>query len=70
MALTAELIRQNLVAFGEKWSLYQGSERAEAQTFLNELFACYGQDRRRSVLVSRRRSRASSSIFSGLAYAS
>ncbi|MEJ7892194.1 MAG: DNA methyltransferase [Solirubrobacteraceae bacterium] len=45
MALTAELIRQNLVAFGEKWSLYQGSERAEAQTFLNELFACYGQDR-------------------------
>lgn len=45
MPLSAESIRQNLVAFGEKWSLYQGSERAEAQTFLNELFACYGQNR-------------------------
>jgi hypothetical protein len=45
VTLSAELIRQNLVAFGEKWSLYPGSERAEAQTFLNELFACYGQDR-------------------------
>lgn len=45
MALSAETIRQNLVAFGEKWSLYTDSERAEAQTFLNELFACYGQDR-------------------------
>ena len=29
-----------------KWSGYTGSERAEAQTFLNELFACYGTDRR------------------------
>lgn len=25
--------------------MYSGSERAEAQTFLNELFACYGTDR-------------------------
>lgn len=48
MPLTGEEIRQRLVAFGEKWSLYQGSERAEAQTFLNELFKCYGQDRQAS----------------------
>jgi hypothetical protein len=27
-------------------SVYAGSERAEAQTFCNELFACYGQDRK------------------------
>jgi len=45
VAPTAEEIRQRLVSFGAKWSLYAGSERAEAQTFLNELFACYGQDR-------------------------
>lgn len=28
-----------------KWAGYTGSEKAEAQTFLNELFACYGTDR-------------------------
>ncbi|UOW01604.1 DNA methyltransferase [Agrococcus sp. SCSIO52902] len=28
-----------------KWRTYQGSERAEAQTFLNELYAAYGSDR-------------------------
>jgi hypothetical protein len=35
-----------LVGFAQRWSVYRGSERAEAQTFLNELFACYGTDRR------------------------
>ena len=43
--MTVEEIRRNLVEFARKWSLYDGSERAEAQTFLNELFAAYGQDR-------------------------
>jgi hypothetical protein len=43
--VTAEDIKRNLVEFARKWSLYDGSERAEAQTFLNELFAAYGQDR-------------------------
>jgi hypothetical protein len=27
------------------WSVYAGSERGEAQTFLNGLFDCYGQKR-------------------------
>lgn len=38
-------IQEALRKFAAKWSTYQGSERAEAQTFLNELFACYGTDR-------------------------
>jgi hypothetical protein len=45
VSLTGEEIRQRLVEFAAEWSVYDGSERAEAQTFLNELFACYGQDR-------------------------
>lgn len=45
MPLTGEEIRQRLIPLAERWSVYEGSERAEAQTFLNELFACYGQDR-------------------------
>lgn len=43
--MTGEEIQRNLVDFARKWSLYEGSERAEAQTFLNELFGCYGTDR-------------------------
>jgi hypothetical protein len=43
--MTGEEIQRRLVDFARKWSLYDGSERAEAQTFLNELFACYGSDR-------------------------
>src|SRR3954447_9833250 len=43
--MTGEEIQRNLVDFARRWSLYAGSERAEAQTFLNELFACYGTDR-------------------------
>jgi len=45
MALADEEIRRRLVEFAAKWSVYDGSERAEAQTFLNELFRCYGSDR-------------------------
>ena len=43
--MTAEEIKRNLVELARRWSLYDGTERAEAQTFLNELFAAYGQDR-------------------------
>jgi hypothetical protein len=43
--MTAEEIKRNLVELARRWSLYNGTERAEAQTFLNELFAAYGQDR-------------------------
>ena len=42
---SGEQIQAALRAFVAKWEPYTGSERAEAQTFLNELFACYGSDR-------------------------
>lgn len=45
-ALTGEEIRARLTAFAARWSLYDGSERSEAQTFLNDLLECYGSDRR------------------------
>lgn len=45
MRLTGEEIRRRLQVFAARWSVYDRSERAEAQTFLNELFACYGTDR-------------------------
>lgn len=45
MALTGEDIRHNLGGFVERWRGYTGTERAEAQTFLNELLACYGTNR-------------------------
>lgn len=35
-----------LEAFVDRWRGYDGTERAGAQTFLNELFACYGTDPR------------------------
>lgn len=38
-------IQQALAKFVAKWRTYSGSERAEAQTFLNELYAAYGSDR-------------------------
>ena len=38
-------IQTALAGFASKWLTYAGSERAEAQTFLNELFAAYGSDR-------------------------
>jgi hypothetical protein len=46
VALRSEEIRANLSRFAAHWTLYKGSERSEAQTFLNELLACYGTDRR------------------------
>jgi hypothetical protein len=42
---TGEEIRARLQAFAARWSVYDGSERGEAQTFLNELFECYGTKR-------------------------
>ena len=45
MASTGEEIRSRLAAFAARWSVYDGGERAEAQTFLNELFGCYGTRR-------------------------
>lgn len=39
-------IKVALDAFVKRWSGYAGTERAEAQTFLNDLFDCYGSDRR------------------------
>lgn len=42
---SGEEIQKALQAFSKKWENYQGTERAEAQTFLNELFACFGSDR-------------------------
>lgn len=38
-------IQRDLEAFVAKWQDYAGSERSEAQTFLNELYAAYGTDR-------------------------
>lgn len=46
MPLTGEDIRARLSRFAAHWTLYNGSERSEAQTFLNELLACYGTGRR------------------------
>ena len=45
MPVTGEEIRARLTAFAARWSVYEGTERAEAQTFQNELFACYGTER-------------------------
>ncbi len=45
MPLGEEEIRRRLAEFAARWGGYQGSERAEAQTFLNELLTCYGVDR-------------------------
>ena len=36
MALSAEEIRERLAGFVESWRDYSGSERSEAQTFLND----------------------------------
>lgn len=38
-------IRRRLAEFAAHWGGYHGSERAEAQTFLNGLLACFGVDR-------------------------
>lgn len=46
MALNSEEIKGRLVEFAATWANYSGSERSEAQTYLNELLACFGTDRR------------------------
>lgn len=46
MSAFSEQIRHRLTELAAQWGGYQGSERAEAQTFLNELLACYGVDRK------------------------
>ena len=43
---SGEEIRQALVTFAKRWRDFGGGEAQEAQTFLNELFACYGRDRK------------------------
>ncbi len=45
MSRSGAEIRRDLAEFAARWGGYQGSERAEAQTFLNELLACYGTSR-------------------------
>ena len=45
MAPSEDEIRRRLAEFAARWGGYQGSERSEAQTFLNELFECYGTHR-------------------------
>jgi hypothetical protein len=44
-ARSGEEIQAALRAFVERWTGYYGTEKAEAQTFLNELLDCYGVDR-------------------------
>jgi hypothetical protein len=39
-------IQEALRSFMGRWGNYAGTERSEAQTFLNELFAAYGADRK------------------------
>ncbi|MGI9020100.1 MAG: DNA methyltransferase [Solirubrobacterales bacterium] len=43
MPPTGEEIRANLTRFVARWSVREGNERSEAQTFLTELFECFGQ---------------------------
>jgi hypothetical protein len=43
---SGEEIQAALKAFVGRWRDYAGTERAEAQTYLNELLLCYGTDRR------------------------
>ncbi len=51
MPTAGEDIRRALEAFVERWRGYEGGERQEAQTFLNELFACYGVDRKQAGVI-------------------
>ncbi len=43
---SGEEIQKALREFVATWQDYAGTEKSEAQTFLNQLFACYGGDRR------------------------
>jgi hypothetical protein len=42
---SGEEIEKALTRLVKKWANYSGSEKAEAQTFLNQLFEAYGSDR-------------------------
>ncbi|MEX1164140.1 MAG: DNA methyltransferase [Nitriliruptor sp.] len=42
---SGEEIQRALRGFVARWSGYRGTERGEAQTYLNELIACFGVDR-------------------------
>jgi hypothetical protein len=44
--IPGEEIRRRLEEFVARWRDYSRTERAEAQSFLNELLACYGVDRK------------------------
>ena len=44
-ARSGEEIQSALRQFVQRWTDYSGTERSEAQTFLNELFECYGTNR-------------------------
>ena len=46
MAVSGEEIRRRFREFAAAWGGYAGTERSEAQTFLNGLLECYGTDRR------------------------
>jgi hypothetical protein len=43
MPISGEEIRASLTRFVARWSVRDGYERGEAQTFLTELFDCYGK---------------------------
>lgn len=43
---SGEEIQRALTGFVETWRDYSGTEKSESQTFLNQLFACFGSDRR------------------------
>lgn len=45
MAPSEDEIRLRLGEFAARWGGYHGSEKSEAQTFLNQLLECYGVDR-------------------------
>ncbi len=45
MADPGEETRRRLTEFAARWGGYRGSEKAEAQTFLNGLLECFGADR-------------------------
>ncbi|HET8558122.1 MAG TPA: DNA methyltransferase [Gaiellaceae bacterium] len=45
MAPSEDEIRRRLAEFAARWGGYHGSEKSEAQTFLNQLLECYGVDR-------------------------
>ncbi len=44
MAFSTEEIKANLTEFAGRWKVRKGYEKGEAQTFLNEFFACFGPE--------------------------